>query len=204
MVAVWRQVVGFACVALLAGCATPKTLVLLLPDEDGSTGQAGVSNTAGAVDLTAPRDATLVAEGRAPERVRTMAEADVARRFGDTLRGLPAAPHRFTVYFVFESDALTDESKQLVPEILRAVKDGSAHEVVVVGHTDTMGRPDANITLGMQRAAAVRNLLVAGGVDTKIVTVTSLGEMFPAVPTPDEMREAANRRVEVAVYPRQH
>ena len=41
--------------------------------------------------------------------------------------------------FKFESDTLTDASAALVPEILAAVKTLAVPEVVVVGHTDTMG-----------------------------------------------------------------
>ena len=47
-----------------------------------------------------------------------MSEPDVTRLFGDALSALPPVPRHFTLYFLFESDELTDESRALLPEIL--------------------------------------------------------------------------------------
>lgn len=176
-----------------------QALIVLLPDEDGTTGRATVSNAAGAVDLAAPRDASHVTGNRPPGAVTTMSEADVTRLFGNALSALPPAPRTFTLYFRFESDELTAESRALVPEILSAVKEHSAPEVVVVGHTDTMGSPAANFALGLKRAASVGSLLVTAGLDRSTVEATSLGESYLLVRTPDETPEPRNRRVEIAV-----
>ena len=176
-----------------------QALIVLLPDEDGTTGRAGVSNPSGAVDLASPRNSTLVITNRAPGAVTTMSEAEVKRLFGDALSALPPAPRSFTLNFRFESDELTDASKAIVPEILRAVREHSAPEVVVVGHTDTMGTPAANFALGLKRATAVRSLLVTAGLDASTVEATSLGEAYLLVRTPDETPEPRNRRVEIAV-----
>jgi outer membrane protein OmpA-like peptidoglycan-associated protein len=158
-----------------------------------------VSSAAGAVDLVHERDATTVASNSPPARVFTMSEADVQRTFGDALSSLPPPPRVFNLYFQFESDELTDEARTLLPEILRVVKERPVPDVVVVGHTDTTGTPAANLELGLKRAMTVRNLLVKTGFDASAIEVTSLGESDPLVPTPDETREARNRRVEVAV-----
>ena len=55
-----------------------------------------------------------------PAPVAVMSESDVQRLFGDALAALPPAPQHFTLYFRFESDELTEESRALVPEILQA------------------------------------------------------------------------------------
>ena len=176
-----------------------QALIVLLSDEDGATGRAGVSNPAGTVELAAARNATKVTANRAPSAVTTMSEAEVTRLFGEALSALPPAPRSFTLHFRFESDALTDESKALVPEILRTVKGRPAVEVVVVGHTDTMGTPAANFALGLKRATAVRVLLVAAGLDPATVEAASLGEAYLLVRTSDETPEPRNRRVEITV-----
>lgn len=193
---------GGACAPKRLAEPTPpvgRALVVILPDEDGTTGKALVSNAGGAVDLDAPRNATQVTGNLAPGSATTMSEADVKRLFGDALSALPPAPRSFTLYFRFESDELTDESKALVPEILRTVKERAAPEVVVVGHTDTMGTGAANFALGLRRATAVRSLLVTAGLDGSTVEANSLGEAYLLVRTPDETPEPRNRRVEIAV-----
>jgi outer membrane protein OmpA-like peptidoglycan-associated protein len=180
-------------------CAQKRTVIVLLPDENGSTGRAGVSNGAGAVDLTTPRAATVVAGGKAPAGVTTMTEADVAREFGDVLSALPPPPESFTLHFRFESDELTEESKGLVARILRSVKARPVPEVAVIGHTDTAGSPEANFALGLKRAEAVSQMLVAAGLDKSFIEVTSFGEAHPVARTADETPDARNRRVEISV-----
>jgi len=194
---------------LAAGCGPQRvaqptrparpTLIVLLPDpESGITGRARVANEFGSADLAAPRAATRVTAG-SPGQVSTMSEADVKRLFGAALAALPPAPRLFTLHFQFESDALTEESTALVPEILRTVKQLSVPEVVVIGHTDTMGEHRANLALGLKRAISVRGILVDAGLASSTIEVTSHGEADLLVKTPDNTAEPRNRRVEITV-----
>ena len=179
---------------------TARTLVVLLPDSDTNvTGRAAVSNSAGSVDLAAARDSVLAIPARTPGPVTTMSEEEVQRIFGAALAALPPAPQHFTLYFKFESNELTDESRALVPDILSLVSARAVPEVLIVGHTDTMGAPKANIELGLNRAATVRGFLVQAGLDPSPVEVVSHGETDLLVKTPDETPEPRNRRVEISV-----
>jgi outer membrane protein OmpA-like peptidoglycan-associated protein len=178
----------------------PKpTLVVLLPDADGTTGRARVTNEFGAVDLTAERHSTIVTPTGRPSPVRVMDASEVDRLFGAALAALPPAPRHFTLQFRFESDELTDESRALVPDILAAVKAFPVPEVAVVGHTDTLGDAKANVALGLKRATSVQRLLVTAGLDPSIIEVRSHGEVDPVVKTPDNRAEPRNRRVEIVV-----
>ena len=204
-------VVTFVCVCAVAWACGPKAvrtadrpagqaLVALLPDADtGKVGRGTVSNPSGSVELTAARASTTVAAGQAPTPVKTLSEAEVRQIFGGALAAMPAAPRHFTVYFKFESDELTDESRELVPQILRAVTELPAAEVLIIGHTDTAGAKAANFVLGLRRAEMVRDLLRNAGLNASSLDVTSHGETDLLVATPDDTREARNRRVEIAV-----
>jgi outer membrane protein OmpA-like peptidoglycan-associated protein len=202
-------VVGAFAVALTAACGAKRiaqptrptpTLIALLPDpESGTTGRARVSNEFGSVNLSAPRAATRVTADGLPGPVNSISEADVARLFGDALAALPPAPRHFTLYFRFESDALTEQSTALVPAILMAVRELAVPEVVVVGHTDTMGDPKANVALGLKRAISVRSVLVDAGLAPSTVDVNSHGEADLLVKTPNNTPEPRNRRVEITV-----
>jgi outer membrane protein OmpA-like peptidoglycan-associated protein len=196
--------------ALAAGCAqkhisstsgqTAQALVVLLEDTDtGTTGRARVANASGSAELAAERDSTDTTRNRRPGPVRTMSEKEVQRVFGRALSALPPPPRHFTLYFRFESDELTDESRALVPEILSTVKQRADPEVAVVGHTDTMGAQRANIELGLKRGATVRDLLVTAGLDPSTVELTSHGEGNLLIRTQDETPEPRNRRVEISV-----
>ena len=177
-----------------------QALVALLPDADtGTVGRALVSSTVGTADLAAERDSTLATAKRTPGPVTTLSQSDVDRLFGAALAALPPPPGHFTLYFRFESDELTDESRALVQEILEAVKVRAAPEVAIVGHTDTMGVPARNVELGLKRAMMVRALLIEAGLDHSFIEVTSHGEGDLLVRTADDTAEPRNRRVEISV-----
>jgi peptidoglycan-associated lipoprotein len=177
-----------------------QSLIVLVPDADtGNTGRARVWNRSGAVDLVAPRDATMATVNRRPSQAIPLTEAEVAQFFGNAASALPPPTRRFTLFFLFESDELTDESRALVPEILSSVKALAIPELDVVGHTDTMGTPAANIELGYARATKILNLLVEAGLDASNIAVGSHGEVDLLVSTPDETPEPRNRRVEISV-----
>ena len=176
-----------------------QDVIVLLPDPaTGAVGASAVSNPHGSVVLDAEYEAALVTAGRAPV-LTTMNPADVKRTFGDALSALPPAPRSFTLFFRFESDELTEQSQALIPEVLAAVKAHAVQDVVVIGHTDTMGTQRANYALGLKRATMVRNLLVKSGLKGASIDVTSVGELDPMVRTPDNTPEPRNRRVEISV-----
>jgi len=176
------------------------TLVALLPDsDDGLVGRAVVSNASGMAELEAARASTRVTGTRAPSAAAPLAEAEVQTLFGDVLSTLPRRPHQFTLYFQFESDQLTTESRALVPQVVQSVKDYPFPDVEVIGHTDTTGNAASNVELGLRRANVVRRLLLTAGLDGSIVDATSHGEADLLVATPDETFEPRNRRVEISV-----
>ena len=177
-----------------------QDLVVLLPDPgDGTIGRAVVSNPAGAVDLGAARESTSVSLNQAPAPVTVMSQAEVRRLFGDALSALPPAPQHFILFFRFESDELTEESRALLPQVLQAIKNRPVPEIAVVGHTDTMGTAGSNIELGLRRANAIRSVLIDVGVDAALIEATSHGEADLLVKTADEVPEPRNRRVDITV-----
>ena len=176
-----------------------ESTVVLLPESDGSVGRATVSNSSGNVELSTARASTTVTPGTAPAPPKEMSEADVMRLFGAALAVQPPAPAHFTLYFEFDSDELTAESRQLVGEVQNALKKYPAPQVTVIGHTDTRGAATANIGLGLRRANVVRMRLIEAGLDGSAINVTSHGEATLLVPTADDVSEPKNRRVEITV-----
>ncbi|HEV8398065.1 MAG TPA: OmpA family protein [Vicinamibacterales bacterium] len=197
-----------ALVLAAAGCVPKKAqtpqpassnLVVLLPDAGKTTaGRAVVSNDKGTVDLSEAGAAVRVASGEAPKSA-AVTPNDVQRIFGDALAALPPSPQHFVLYFRFDSEELTDESRRLVQDVLTVVKQRSDPEVVAIGHTDTTGTPIKNVELGLRRANAVRTLLIDAGLPAASVAVRSHGEGALLVQTADGVFEPRNRRVEITV-----
>ena len=203
------RAVAIAAVALgllHTGCAARagrndpgRTTVVLLTDESGTTGQARVSAAAAAVDLARPREATDVAIKQRPAPPRIMDEAEVQQRFNDALGTLPLPPLRVVLRFLFDSDELDATSRDELPALIRQIRERPAPDVVVVGHTDTVGTGELNLELGQRRANAVRRILVDAGVSPDVIESRSHGEADPLVRTGDETPEPANRRVEITL-----
>ena len=204
-----RSVLAVLAATLAFGCGPqrvaapapqPQALVVALSDPDGGTpGRVIVTNAAGSVELTGVGEATRVSGTAAPLPPTAMDNAAIQQAFGITLNDLPRPVERFNLYFQLQSDELTDESRGLLPQIIRAVGERPVPEVTVIGHTDTTGAPVANYDLGLKRATAVRALLVASGLDAALVEIASHGEADLLVQTPDDTAEPRNRRVEITV-----
>lgn len=75
--------------------------------------------------------------------------------------------------------------------------DQSIGEIVVSGHADINGAICYNDTLSERRALYVYDMLVAKGIDPKIITMDYFGELRPLVKGTSEAALAANRRVTV-------
>jgi OOP family OmpA-OmpF porin len=192
----------------LVGCAhqvhtSPDSargdVVTLLPDADtGVTGRAIVSNSRGTVELARPRATVVVRANQAPVLVNAINDADVSAL--DTLFAtLPPPPQHFTLNFEFDSDELTKPSRDLLVEVQLAVQHRPLPEVMIIGHTDTVGSAAGNITLGRRRANMIRALLVSIGLDPKLIEVVSHGESDLLIHTADGVAEPRNRRVEITV-----
>src|SRR5262249_42945874 len=213
----WRRsrwlLPGLIGLFLCAGCGAKRVapapasgpppepvLIALLPDPDTHvTGRIRVSNHLGSIDLSTPNASVRATSTAAPGPMTTLTDDEVTRFFGEALAALPPPPRHFTLQFKFESDTLTDEAAAQVPEILSAVKALAVPEVVVIGHTDTMGDRKSNLALGLKRAEAVRGILVQAGLSPALVEVASHGEADLLVKTRDNTPEPRNRRVEITV-----
>lgn len=185
----------------LGGCAArQKSIVVLLPEEGDVTAEVKVTNRRGSEVLSRPYQASEIpSPDKAPRAPVTLDEAAVQRLFGEALTAMPSPPVRFQLYFESDSTELTAESRELLPRILETIAGRSPAEVAVVGHTDTMGPPDRNHGLGLERAVAVAGLLRTLGVAPASLDTSSHGDADLLVPTADEVDEPRNRRVEVTV-----
>ena len=189
----------FLLTAAVTGCSK-KTTVVLLPDPDGKVGKVVVATEAGEVEINQEREATTVkGDNNLPAAPAIVSEATVDKEFGKVLAVLPQPPQHFILYFKIESTQLTWTSKKVMPDIFKVVDEKESEHISVIGHADTAGDAQYNLRLSRRRAAAVKKMLVAGGVSSEYITSTSHGENNPLVKTADNVPERRNRRVEVVV-----
>jgi OmpA-OmpF porin, OOP family len=103
------------------------------------------------------------------------------------------------LYFPLDSDRLGQSAKGALGTLVREVKGHAHRSISVNGHADRLGSEDYNMDLSERRARFVVDALRNAGVPASMLHYFAYGESDPAVPTPDEVGEPKNRRVEVFV-----
>jgi outer membrane protein OmpA-like peptidoglycan-associated protein len=180
---------------LLGGCVSER--VVLLPAADGQPTAVVVRDAQGEVVLDKPYAGTQRrAGGISPVQ---SSPAEVEKWFGAALAAQPPKPRSFTLHFAGGAEALTAESEAELTAIRQEIASRPASEVMVIGHTDTVGGLEANDKLSLRRAEAVRDILIAAGVPGEKIELAGRGEREPLVKSGDEVAEARNRRVEISV-----
>ena len=183
---------------LIAGCSTPERVVLL-PQQDGRPSAVIVQNiaepTKAPVVLAEPYAEAQV-DSRQVQAGKTDA-ATVQRDFGPLMAYQPTRPRLFTVNFLSNSNELTPETAPVLEEVRKSLEQLAAGELIVIGHTDSVGHGETNDTLSHKRAEVVAELLVKMGVARDKIQTVGRGEREPLVPTADETDEPRNRRVEI-------
>lgn len=101
------------------------------------------------------------------------------------------------VHFGFDSAELTSDSRASLEDALEILKRNADLAVEIAGHTDAIGTESYNQSLSQRRARAVRDYLVANGIDTGRLTARGYGESEPIADNSSEAGRAMNRRVEL-------
>ena len=192
-----------ALAALCAGCATaPKhvapELFAVVPGADGHVG---------AIVVHAGGDAHVIDSAYGAERIATdgtrasarLTDAEVRETFGSTLAALPGKPTSFVLYFLEGKDELTADSKLEMERVFSELKRRPLPDIMVIGHTDSVGSMTSNDRLSLARAERMRELMIGLGIPATRIEAAGRGKRELLVPTEDNISEPRNRRVEISV-----
>lgn len=194
-----RCLVILCCGCLMTACS-PKNVVVLVPDPDGSVGRITVANDAGSVEIDTANESTAIRDAKtAPSPPAEMEKKDIDQLFSEALAIQPQPPVHFILYFEKDSTQLRPSSVAMLTDILSTIQAGQSEHISVVGHSDTLGDKAYNLSLSMRRATAVKQRLVQKGIDEALIDITSHGEENPLVKTADNVSNPKNRRVEVVI-----
>jgi outer membrane protein OmpA-like peptidoglycan-associated protein/uncharacterized membrane protein YeaQ/YmgE (transglycosylase-associated protein family) len=108
--------------------------------------------------------------------------------------------------FVFEDLSFDGSSVKTMPATETAVKIVSTLmkafpgvTIRIEGHMDNLGDPVANRRLSLERATAVKDVLVKAGVPADRISTEGIGSEKPVAPNDTEENRAKNRRIELTV-----
>jgi outer membrane protein OmpA-like peptidoglycan-associated protein len=110
----------------------------------------------------------------------------------------PDAPRTLVLEFCYNKDWLNKANKAKLDELLATWKCRFSN-IKIVGHTDAVGKEDANLQLSVNRATAVRDYIIGAGVYPTRIEPLAAGENNQQVATTQGVRLRANRVVVVTI-----
>ena len=108
-------------------------------------------------------------------------------------------PH--SVFFDFDEARLSPAAQSRIKSLAARACRLDVPRITVLGHADAAGDAAHNLSLSLRRADAVKRALVRDGVPRGQVAVAASGETRLRIATPDNTRDARNRRVEILFQP---
>lgn len=170
---------------LLAGCSS-KT-----PTIDETKG----AETATPVESAADADTVVVDENGEVSSTVEGAESGEA-----TMSSLEKQMQ--TIYFAFDKyDISTEAAEKLHANAALANAKASAYNIKIEGNCDEWGSDEYNFALGLKRAKAAKDALVAEGVEAGRISLVSYGESNPVCVEKTKECWAKNRRDDFKLLP---
>jgi OOP family OmpA-OmpF porin len=119
----------------------------------------------------------------------------------------PPAPKRIIlrgVNFDYDKSNIKSEFAPILDEAAQTLKDNPDVNVMISGHTDSIGSDEYNQRLSERRAQAVKQYLVSQGIAASRLSTEGRGEREPIAPNTKDGRDnpegrAMNRRAELKV-----
>lgn len=132
----------------------------------------------------------------------TVERGSVAQQLAAYLASTDPAPRSFQIggdQFADWSATARPEVRAMVPGLVELLKSYPAVRLRLVGHTDNVGDPAANLKLSLDRADMAKRHLVDAGISNARIEVDGVGLTRPVADNATVEGRARNRRVELIV-----
>jgi outer membrane protein OmpA-like peptidoglycan-associated protein len=106
------------------------------------------------------------------------------------------------VYFDTSKSNINAKSQTTLNKLAGVFEEFIDTNILVIGHTDSSGRAAYNMTLSQKRALSVTDYLINKGLQNSRFTTQWFGETQPKYDNTTTEGRAKNRRVNVAIVPR--
>jgi outer membrane protein OmpA-like peptidoglycan-associated protein len=155
------------------------------------------------VETAPPVEAPKPPEVEKPRVIPQLAEGTIGHDLGQFLGSSGGDASKRFVFehlgFEFGTTDLTPGSLPALESVAAALRAYPDARVVVEGHTDSIGAPETNERLSLDRASLLKNALVARGVAADRITTKGVGQEHPIASNDTPEGRARNRRIELIV-----
>jgi outer membrane protein OmpA-like peptidoglycan-associated protein len=147
--------------------------------------------------------ARLAAMAEAERAEKAKAEADQLMKEVSQLKGqLTERGIVLTmgdVLFATDQSTLSPNANRNVEKLAEFLQKHPKRNVLIEGHTDSVGPDEYNLSLSQRRAEAVKEALVAKGIDPGRIWTKGYGKKYPVASNDTPTGRQLNRRVEVII-----
>jgi outer membrane protein OmpA-like peptidoglycan-associated protein len=103
------------------------------------------------------------------------------------------------VLFATGKADLSPDAMRSVDKLAEFLQKNSNRNVLIEGHTDSVGSDEFNLTLSQKRADAVKETLTSNGISEERITAKGYGKKYPVASNDTAAGKQQNRRVEVII-----
>jgi outer membrane protein OmpA-like peptidoglycan-associated protein len=96
--------------------------------------------------------------------------------------------------------SLNPGTKRRLDGLVSSLQQDPTLRVMIEGHSDNVGRHEANLEMSLSRAKAVKSYLAEQGIEAERLQTLGQGAKYPIASNESEEGRWRNRRVEIAVY----
>lgn len=101
--------------------------------------------------------------------------------------------------FGFDSSVIQSDARENLTQLAASLEQYPDSDIVIVGHTDSSGSEEYNLSLSNRRSDAAKTYLVSRGIPSSRIQAQGRGELEPIADNNLEAGRYQNRRVEVAI-----
>ncbi|WKV11076.1 OmpA family protein [Marivirga harenae] len=173
-----------------------------------STFSSLTSNTDGTFQLKVPKHGELVIRGKKINYLNledslTIGDNQDFREYSTTLEMSPIEVGKTVIinniYFNFDKTTLKEVSFPELDRLTDLMIQNAGIKIDIIGHTDSKGSDDYNLTLSEGRAQSVMEYLIEKGIASDRMTAKGMGETAPINSNDTDEGRAKNRRVEFTI-----
>jgi outer membrane protein OmpA-like peptidoglycan-associated protein len=103
------------------------------------------------------------------------------------------------VLFDFNRAELRGGAKQNLSRLVNFLRENPDRDVLIEGHTDSVGSEQYNLDLSQRRADAVRMFLIENAIESVRIAAKGFGKSLPVTGNDTESGRQQNRRVEIVI-----
>jgi len=174
-----------------------------LTDAEQARAAAAIEAIQAAKAKQEAEQARMAAQAEAEKAARAKAEADQLMKelselkAQQTERGIVLTIG--DVLFATGKADLSQSANKSVAKLAEFLTKYPTRNVLIEGHTDSVGSDAFNLALSQQRADSVKEKLVADAVDAARITTVGYGKKYPVASNATKAGKAQNRRVDLII-----